>query len=319
MSTRTYRAAGKEWKQWRQICSTTPMAIFSSAPDGHKPVREAARAVVLGCLAIAAAGAAAQSGAAPSASAATAVPAGLTVYAAGSLRAALTEAASAFERQSGTRVAFSFGPSGVLKDRLLAGERADVFASANMEHPQALAAAGRSGAAQAFARNALCLLGAPSFSLNGQDVAQRLLDPALRVGISTPGADPAGDYAWRFFDKVESSGAAGPGSAQRLKDRALQLAGAANSPTPPEGRGLYAWLLEEEQADVFITYCTNATLAARESRGLQVLPLPQKLDVAATYGLAVLKPATPAAEAFSRFLLGQSGQAVLRSYGFGSP
>jgi ABC-type molybdate transport system substrate-binding protein len=35
----------------------------------------------------------------------------------------------------------TFGASGLLKDRIQAGERADVFASANMEHPQALACA----------------------------------------------------------------------------------------------------------------------------------------------------------------------------------
>ena len=33
-----------------------------------------------------------------------------------------------------------FGASGLLKDRLLAGEVAQVFASANMEHPQAVLA-----------------------------------------------------------------------------------------------------------------------------------------------------------------------------------
>ncbi len=297
------------------------MPTFASAPFGHNALPMAARAALLAAWASAAATAAAQAGGAAASAPASAVPssAAVSVYAAGSLRAALTEAARVFERQSGTRVAFNFGPSGLLKDKLLAGERADLFASANMEHPQALAAAGRSGAAQPFARNALCLLGAPGFSLQGQDVAQRLLDPALRVGMSTPGADPAGDYALRFFDRIESSGAAGPGSAQALKTRALQLVGGPNSPTAPAGRSLYAQLLDEGRADVFVTYCTNATLAARENRALQVLPLPQKLEVAATYGLAQLLPATPAAEAFTRFLLGEGGQAVLRSYGFGAP
>jgi ABC-type molybdate transport system substrate-binding protein len=317
MLLRTYRAVGMEPEQWRQTCSTLSMPMSASAPSGHNAIPIAARAALLAALACATVTAAAQAGA-PASAAAVAAPA-VSVYAAGSLRAALTEAARVFERQSGTRVAFNFGPSGLLKDKLLAGERADLFASANMEHPQALAAAGRSGAAQPFARNTLCLLGAPGFSLHGQDVAQRLLDPALRVGMSTPGADPAGDYALRFFERIESSGAAGPGSAQALKARALQLVGGPNSPTAPADRSLYAQLLDEGRADVFVTYCTNATLAARENRALQVLPLPQKLEVAATYGLAQLLPATPAAEAFTRFLLGEGGQAVLRSYGFGAP
>ena len=66
------------------------------------------------------------------------------VLAAGSLRAALTDVARAFEAAApGRRVELGFGASGLLKDRLAAGERADVFASANMEHPQALADAGK--------------------------------------------------------------------------------------------------------------------------------------------------------------------------------
>jgi ABC-type molybdate transport system substrate-binding protein len=293
------------------------MSFFASAPSGHILILKTARAALAVAWAAAtAAGACAQT-AAPASGAASAST--LTVFAAGSLRAALTDAARAFEQRAGTKVALNFGASGLLKDRLLAGERADLFASANMEHPQALAAAGRSGAAQPFARNALCLLGAPGFSLQGQDVAQRLLDPALRVGISTPVVDPAGDYAWRFFDRIEASGAAGPGSAQRLKSRALQLAGGPNSPSAPEGRSLYALLLGQGSADVFVTYCTNATLATRENPALQVLPLPQNLEVAATYGLAVLLPASPQAEGFAAFLRSPEGQAVLRGYGFNAP
>jgi ABC-type molybdate transport system substrate-binding protein len=61
------------------------------------------------------------------------------LYAAGSLRAALTEIAAAFEAQASIKVQAKFGPSGTLKDEIARGARADVFASANMEHPQAFA------------------------------------------------------------------------------------------------------------------------------------------------------------------------------------
>lgn len=74
----------------------------------------------------------------------------VTVYAAGSLRAALTRIGADFEASpGGQKVAFVFGASGLLRDRLLGGERADVFASANMDHPLALAAAGRAQPVQA--------------------------------------------------------------------------------------------------------------------------------------------------------------------------
>ncbi len=61
------------------------------------------------------------------------------LHAAGSLRSALTDVAGAYEAASGQKVQAKFGASGTLKNQIAAGERAEVFASANMEHPQALA------------------------------------------------------------------------------------------------------------------------------------------------------------------------------------
>jgi ABC-type molybdate transport system substrate-binding protein len=83
------------------------------------------------------------------------------LHAAGSLRTALTEVAAAFEAASGQRVQAKYGPSGTLKDEILGGANAEVFASANMEHPQALATAGKSGPVVLFARNRLCALARP--------------------------------------------------------------------------------------------------------------------------------------------------------------
>jgi molybdate transport system substrate-binding protein len=142
----------------------------------------------------------------------------LTVYAAGSLRAAMTRIGADFEAApGGQKVNFVFGASGLLRDRLLGGERADVFASANMEHPQALATAGRAQSVRPFTRNALCALAAPGFKLKGRPLAQRLLDADVKVGTSTPKADPSGDYAFEMFDKIEKTGAAPAGSADKLK------------------------------------------------------------------------------------------------------
>src|SRR5262249_26569979 len=85
----------------------------------------------------------------------------VALYAAGSLRAALTDVAAAFETAAGAKVQAKFGPSGTLKDEIAAGARAEVFASANMEHPQALASAHKSGPVVLFARNKLCALARP--------------------------------------------------------------------------------------------------------------------------------------------------------------
>ena len=245
--------------------------------------------------------------------------AAITVFAAGSLRAALTEIAADFEAApGGTSVKLVFGASGLLRDRLQAGEAADVFASANMEHPQALGASGRAEPALPFARNALCALAAPSFGLNGQPLVQRLFDESVKLGISTPKADPSGDYAFALFDRIETRGAAPAGSAARLKAKALQLTGGPDSPAPPKDRNIYGALLAGGEADVFITYCTNAEIARRE-QPLQVLTLPDDLNVSATYGLSLLRPVSPAALRFVAHLRGAPGQRRLAAWGFAAP
>jgi molybdate transport system substrate-binding protein len=60
----------------------------------------------------------------------------LQLYAAGSLKAALSEVASSYEKIYKTKVATKFGPSGLLTTAIEGGENADVFASANMAHPE---------------------------------------------------------------------------------------------------------------------------------------------------------------------------------------
>ena len=244
----------------------------------------------------------------------------ITVHAAGSLRAALTEVARAYEaRHPGQTVTLTFGPSGLLKDRIAGGEAAQVFASANMTHPQALHAQGKAEPVRAFARNALCALAAPGFSLQGKPLPQRLLDAEVRVATSTPKADPAGDYAFEMFDRVEATGAGPAGAAAALKAKALQLTGGAGSPQPQPGRSLYGTLMAEGRADVFITYCTNAAEARREQPALQVLPVPEAVNVAARYGVTVVTPATDGARRFVDFLLSAPAQALLAGQGFSAP
>jgi molybdate transport system substrate-binding protein len=243
----------------------------------------------------------------------------LVVLAAGSLRAAMEDLARAFEQEAPVTVTLRFGPSGLLKERIEAGENAQVFASANMNHPQALLAAGKAHSVRPFARNRLCALGGRGAALQAQTLVQQLLDSRLRVGISTPRADPAGDYAFQLFDNIETSGAAGKGSASALKAKALQLAGGPNSPQPTAGRNLYGQLMDEGRADVFITYCTNAVEAKQQVPALPVLELPDAINVSAVYGMALVQATAPGAQAFVDFVTGPQGQQRLRTHGFSAP
>ena len=240
------------------------------------------------------------------------------VFAAGSLRGALTEVATAWQAVAPqASVAFTFGASGLLKDRLAGGERADVFASANMEHPQALAAAGRAGAPRPFARNQLCALVAPGIDASPQTLVGRLLDAKVRVGTSTPKADPSGDYAWMMFERIEQSGRSG--AFATLSGKALQLTGGPNSPAPPAGRSVYGAVMAAGQADICITYCTGAVVAAREVPSLRVVEVPPEVNVSATYGVVPMMGGAAGGAAFVDFLLSPAGQAVLARHGFAPP
>jgi molybdate transport system substrate-binding protein len=217
---------------------------------------------------------------------------------------------------AGVAVQAKYGPSGLLKDEIAGGAKAEVFCSANMEHPGALAQAKRSGPVVLFARNKLCALVRPGFAVTPANLLDRLLDPNVKVGTSTPRADPAGDYAWEMFRKADKLRA---GSFAVLEAKALQLTGGAASPRPPPGRNVYGALVADGKADIFLTYCTNALVAQRENAGLQIVSLPEDLSVGADYGLTVVAEASPNAYRLAMFILGETGQRTLLKHGFAAP
>jgi molybdate transport system substrate-binding protein len=235
------------------------------------------------------------------------------LYAAGSLRAALNELSAAYAAAGGVAVAGTFGPSGLLRERIEKGEPAEVFASADMGHPRRLAEAGRGGPVRLFARNRLCALAGPAFRVDTANLLERMLDPKVKLAISTPGSDPSGDYAWGLFGRAE---AVRTGARVALEAKALKLTGGPNSPPPPKDRSQYGQLVAEGQADLFLTYCTNAQQARSENPALQVVQVPEALAVGADYGLLVLKGAQPQAERLAAFVLSQPGQAILARHGF---
>ena len=241
----------------------------------------------------------------------------VNLYAAGSLTAALTEVARAFEKAAGgsARVEATFGPSGLLRERIETGAPAHVFASADTGHPRRLADQGRSaGPPSVFARNRLCALARAGLAVTTERLLEVMLDPNVRVATSMPKADPSGDYAFALFAKAEG---VRPGARAALQSKALQLTGGPASETAPPDRNPYAWVMDSGKADLFLTYRTNAMLARMEQPTLQIIQLPAHLDIGADYGMIVLKDAPASATDLARFVLGEAGQAMLTRHGFG--
>lgn len=118
----------------------------------------------------------------------------LRVLVAGSLREAIGEIGARHSATAGVAVSANFGPSGLLRERIEKGERADVFASADMGNPLKLLAEGRAIRVAMFTRNALCGIALPKVGLTTAHFLDRLLDPRVKLGTSTPRNDPGGDY-----------------------------------------------------------------------------------------------------------------------------
>ena len=146
-----------------------------------------------------------------------------------------------------------------------------------------------------------------------ETLLERMLSDGVRLGTSTPKADPSGDYAWELFEKAEE---VRPDSFAALDAKALQLTGGPDSAAAPEGRNLYAWVMTEDRADIFLTYCTNAVLAKADTPALEIVAIPETLSVGADYGLTLLSPDNPDAARLALFIVSPAGQEILGSYGF---
>lgn len=240
----------------------------------------------------------------------------VAVYAAGSLGGALTEIAKDYEGRTGQKIALTFGASGLLRERIEKGEPAQVFASADNDHPQRLARQGGWADSTVFVRNTLCALTSEQLDATPANLLATLLRPGVRLGTSTPKADPSGDYTWEMFHKADG---VQQGAYAVLDAKALKLVGQVSLPQAPAGRLAYAWIMDERKVDVFLTYCTNAVAAQKELPRLRVVQLPPELQVGASYGFTVRESGPAAARTFAKSLVEPAAQAVFKRYGFGQP
>src|SRR3984893_1242312 len=143
----------------------------------------------------------------------------LRVLGAGSLREVMTEIGERYREATGATVVADFGPSGLLRERIEKGEHADLFASADMGHPLKLLRDGRAPRVAMFTRNTLCGVAVPKVGLTTANFLERLLDPSVKLGTSTPKADLAGDYTWEMFRRADGLR---PGSYGILDKKAQQ-------------------------------------------------------------------------------------------------
>lgn len=221
----------------------------------------------------------------------------VTVFAAASLTDVLTEAADAFEAQHpDVTVEVSFAGSPSLREQILAGAPADVYASADGTDMDELAAAGElAGDPRVFARNSLQIV-VPAGNPGAVDGLSDLGDPGLLVGLCAAEV-PCG----------------------RLGLRALAEGGVTPEPDTeePDVRSLLTKVAAGE-LDAGLVYRTDVIAGGDDVEGVALDPA-----VAAEIGYPVATLARSdvpdIASAFVDALVSDTGRSIVESHGFAAP
>ncbi|WP_434054490.1 MAG: molybdate ABC transporter substrate-binding protein [Roseibium sp.] len=223
----------------------------------------------------------------------------LTVFAAASLREAMERIASGYERETGTKVVFSFAGTGILARQIEAGAPADLFVSADADWMDYVAENGGVDPANVrqIASNALVLIGAsetPVLSLGEAEIVDFLDDQ--RMAMADPDTVPAGRYGRAALENLGLWHAVA-GRLAPMENVRIALASVARGDTP---LGLVYRTDAEIEPDVAVL----ATIPGASHPEIRYLAA--VTDVSSN----------PAAGSFLEYLTSTEAQEILQSLGF---
>jgi molybdate transport system substrate-binding protein len=218
----------------------------------------------------------------------------LTVFAAASLKKAFTKLGGTFEQQNpGSKVTFSFAGSSDLVAQLIAGNSADVFASADATNMGKATSAGLvDGTPINFATNTLTIVVPPSNPAKITSFAD-LAKPGLAL-VMCAAQVPCGSAA----KKLEST----TGIMLKPVSEESSVTDVLTKVTTGE-------------ADAGLVYVTDAAAAGDK---IKAIAFPQSKEVVNTYPIALLKESkNPGlAKKFTDLVTGSQGQQDLKAAGF---
>jgi molybdate transport system substrate-binding protein len=232
----------------------------------------------------------------------------IEVFGAASLQAALERIANGYGSAApGVAVAVSTDSSAALETKIAEGAPADVFLSADLQNAQGLVDAGLAGGSVVpFAANRLAII-VPAANPAGITGPAGLARPGVKV-VAAGAAVPITAYAERLLANL----AALPGSPS-----GFAAAYASNIASREDSVAAVVAKVALGEGDVAIVYATDATGNAAVAR----IPIPDGVNVRATYGGVIVKATVHPAEAraFLDWLVGPDAQAILSSLGFLAP
>ncbi len=224
----------------------------------------------------------------------------ILVSAAISLKKAFEEIGSIYEKQTGIRVQFNLGASGLLQKQIETGAPVDVFASAGEKQMDELQARGMiiPETRRDFAGNTLVLI-VPRNSTISLRSFKDLSQPGVRrVAIGNPKTVPAGQYAQETLRNLELW--------DTLQSR-LVLA---------ENVRQVLDYVERGEVEAGVVYVSD--VAEEQGKAVIAAYAPKDSHSPIVYPIAVVKEAgnPQGARRFIDLALSSTGQAILKKYGF---
>jgi molybdate transport system substrate-binding protein len=234
----------------------------------------------------------------------------VVVFAAGSLANAFSEIGARYEAEyPGARVHCTFASADHLRQRLLNGERADVFASANYEELERARADGLlTGPIEVFAHNRLQVIVALDRSQRIESLAD-LARPGIRLAAEHTGA-PLSGYTRALLARAQSDPAYGHDFKAKVAGNvAVEVATV---------RELVA-RVADGAADAGIVYVTDVTPNVRNR--VSIVNVPDDVNVTADYAIgsvgAKARSGNPVdGPSFVSLVISPTGQSILERWGF---
>lgn len=240
----------------------------------------------------------------------------IKVASAGSVAAAARALGAQFTADTGVAVEVRHGPGGLLAESILQGVATDLYISASPTGPQQLHAQGLFEQPVTLAHNRLAIVARPGLAWDGSDPLALLDQEDLRIAMSTPGADPGGDYALAFFNALA---ACQPERAARIQQRTRSLYGK-NLPTPGQPQvSPVQRVLANGEADLALVYASGVAALRVLLPGLTSSLLPEALSPPTTIAACCRTQSDAPVRALLAFLTSEVGRAELAALGFVLP